>query len=133
MRHLVGMGPSNLALIVIAFLFNAFWLSSANAIRQSPGNGVKGPFSSSVELVARQDASTSTTTSPILSSNGVLNVFQVSLPVLGPFGLLNGNLLTDNSTDDTGNDTTTAKPSCQVTLMEFSFANSFGKPFVGMC
>lgn len=82
--------------------------------------------------VARQDAAPTTTFSPIASSTAVLNVFQVSLPVLGSIGANSGSPFISNSTDTARNISATTKSGCQLTLMEFSFADSFAKPFVGM-
>ena len=55
-----------------------------------------------------------------------LRVFQVDTPVLAPNGVIN------DGDNDTTLAATTAESSCSVTLMEFSFGDSFGKPFVGM-
>lgn len=65
--------------------------------------------------------------------SGLQEVFQVYQPVLTPDGL------TDETTSGDGaGDTTTIAPSavtgsCQTLLMEHSFVNSYGAPFVGKC
>lgn len=55
-------------------------------------------------------------------------VFQVDAPVLGAGGFIFDGDNTTASTLGASESGTT----CSVTLMEFSFAESFGKPFVGM-
>ena len=81
--------------------------------------------------------STTTTISSLIDSSSVplasststipVQVFQVFPPVLGSTGLIesNGTVANTNVTDASGS-------SCQVILMEHSFATSFGKPFVGV-
>jgi hypothetical protein len=65
------------------------------------------------------------------SSSGVLEVFQVYQPVFTPSGA------TDETTSDDGSENTTTiaqtagSKSCQILLMEHSFAYSYGLPFVG--
>jgi hypothetical protein len=67
------------------------------------------------------------------STSGVLEVFQVYQPVFTPSGA------TDETTSDNRSENTTAiaqiaaTMSCQVLLMEHSFAYSYGLPFVGQC
>jgi hypothetical protein len=81
--------------------------------------------------------STTTTISSLIDSSSVplaspastipVQVFQVFPPVLGSTGLIESNraVANTNVTDASGS-------SCQVILMEHSFATSFGKPFVGV-
>jgi hypothetical protein len=91
-----------------------------------------------IRSASPQEAASSTTSSSTTSvassaatasSTGVLNVFQVSTPVVQPQGRIN-----DDSIDTSVNTTTStaSDEGCRVTLMTFTFANSFGKPFVGM-
>jgi hypothetical protein len=67
------------------------------------------------------------------SPSGVLEDFQVYQPVFTPSGA------TDETTTDSGLENTTtiaqttATSSCQVLLMNHSFAFSYGIPFVGKC
>lgn len=75
-------------------------------------------------------SSTSTSTGTVLATataTGVTKVFQVDGPVLGPQGVMMSDGESVNQTGVTGLGGT----SCQVTLMEFEFKDSFGKPFVG--
>ncbi|KAF8852055.1 hypothetical protein BDZ45DRAFT_750058 [Acephala macrosclerotiorum] len=81
------------------------------------------------------DASTTstTTTSASIAATAAAatpqRVFQVDAPVLGAGGFIFDG---DNVTSSTLGGTDSGSGSeCSVTLMEFSFANSFGKPFVG--
>lgn len=126
---------TRLPLIVFAIFAILLWIS----FQTSNLNPWDGHIESTLDsndvphaLAARQDTTPTTTSSATASSTTALNVFQVSLPVLGSSGSISVNSLNDNSTDATGNASATAKPSCHVTLMEFSFVDSFAKPFVGM-
>ncbi len=56
----------------------------------------------------------------------VLDCFHVSSPVLSSKGLVDGTEWLGNSTDGKQ-----PESSCQETLMEYSFQNSYGNPFVG--
>ncbi|KAL0942534.1 peptide-n4-(n-acetyl-beta-glucosaminyl)asparagine amidase a [Colletotrichum truncatum] len=57
-----------------------------------------------------------------------LDCFQIAQPVLGPKGPVYQEL---GRSDDQGKSQSDPKGSCTVRLMEHSFGNSFGKPFVG--
>jgi len=72
--------------------------------------------------------STSTTDSSQSSSTvAVQEVFQVSTPVAQP----QGNIYDDSSDNISNSSAARTSQGCQVMLMNFTFANSFGKPFVG--
>ncbi len=66
------------------------------------------------------------------SSSPILEVFQVYLPVLAPYGI------TDQTTESNGSSNTTSigsaetSATCTQLLMEYSFGFSYGHPFVGM-
>ena len=87
--------------------------------------------------------STSATVVPLLSSHtlrkyavdltaSVLQVFQVYPPVL--IASSNGSLsLTDGSSTTTDVGPIGSATSCEDTLMVYSFAQSYGAPFVGKC
>lgn len=77
-----------------------------------------------------QDAIPTQTTSFMPSSTTVLNVFQVSTPVLGSDQIIRYAVMNNTSANTTFLDPTITG-NCKVTLMDFSFANSFGNPFVG--
>jgi len=112
----------------------------------SPDTGLSSSFTA--RSVAPQDATTTTisttatlsTTTTIFSLVGAsstssasptsttpVEIFQVFSPVLGSTGLIGSNGPVANTSAAEASGT-----SCQVTLMEYSFADSFGKPFVGM-
>lgn len=78
------------------------------------------------ELGSRQDSSPAATMAP-------QRVFQIDAPVLGAGGFIFDGDNVTTSTVGAGADTdgTSGSGGCTVVLMEFSFANSFGKPFVG--
>lgn len=71
-------------------------------------------------------AGSSSTTSASPAATTPVQIFQVFSPVLGSTGLIGSNGPVANT-----NATEASRISCQVTLMEHSFATSFGKPFVG--
>ncbi|KAL3420663.1 peptide-n4-(n-acetyl-beta-glucosaminyl)asparagine amidase a [Phlyctema vagabunda] len=78
-------------------------------------------------VVAKQNnnvaiRSTPATTSASPTSTGVLDVFQVYPPILVP-----GNNAPNTTLPSNG----TGTPNCEVLLMEYSFGNSYGAPFVG--
>lgn len=77
-------------------------------------------------ITSRQDGN-----SLLPSSSTLLNVFQVSIPVLGPYGIITSRKSNQSLSHPTQIEPTAYFPVCQVILMEFSFANSFGKPFIG--
>jgi len=80
---------------------------------------------STTTTISHLTGSTAPSVSPALITP--VQVFQVFPPVLGSTGLIgsNGTVANTNVTDASGS-------SCQVTLMEHSFATSFGEPFVGV-
>jgi Peptide N-acetyl-beta-D-glucosaminyl asparaginase amidase A len=99
----------------------------------SPDNQLSSSFVA--RSAAPQDATTTTissltisssTSSASPSSTTPVEIFQVFSPVLGTTGLVgsNGPVANTTATEASGS-------SCQVTLMEHSFSDSFGKPFVG--
>ena len=57
----------------------------------------------------------------------VLENFQVAQPVLMPYGAADS----DGSNNVGVNNGYTPKSSCTVTLMNYAFGNSYGKPYVG--
>ena len=57
----------------------------------------------------------------------VLENFQVAQPVLMPYGAADS----DGSNNARFNNGATPKSSCTVTLMNYVFGNSYGKPYVG--
>lgn len=80
--------------------------------------------------VTAQETAAATTSAASPSPTGVLNVFQLSTPVLGSQSLRDA--FVGNSTSNaTAIDPNASGINCQVTLMRFDFANSFGKPFIG--
>lgn len=85
-------------------------------------------------LVVKEDeavSTTSTTSTAAATSTGVLEVFQVYPPVLTPDGVTDETILSDRSGNTTVFDSTAAATTCQVLLMDFSFGNTYGNPFVG--
>lgn len=83
---------------------------------------------SAASFLSISSTSTSTETiSAAATATSVTKIFQVDGPVLGPQGVLMSNGESVNEAGVTGLGGT----SCQVTLMEFEFKDSFGKPFVG--
>jgi hypothetical protein len=96
--------------ILLCVLYHTSYLNVGDRIIISSLN----PNKVSQALVARQDTVPSTTSTATASSTGILNVFQVSLPVLGQTGPTSANVVSDNSTDATGNASTTVKSGCQV-------------------
>jgi hypothetical protein len=91
-----------------------------------------------IRAASPQDVGTAQASSLLIPKpTGVLNVFQVSSPVLGPQGIISNILPLDEEVNATANNPESAgNPAtigtqCSVILMEFTFANSFGKPFVG--
>ena len=65
------------------------------------------------------------------SATGVLQVFQVNSPVLGSDGIIDGGSNASLAPGEVGAAASGGNGTCNITLMEFTFANSFGKPFVG--
>lgn len=57
----------------------------------------------------------------------LLQCFQVAQPVLGP----SGTVASDGSASVQKNSGSASQTPCQTTLMEYSFASSYGKPYVG--
>lgn len=64
-------------------------------------------------------------------STGALEVFQVYQPVLTPSGATDETTLSDGKENTTTIAQTESTKSCEVVLMEHSFAQSYGLPFVG--
>jgi hypothetical protein len=85
----------------------------------------------SIRDASPQETIPTQTTSLFLLSTAVLNVFQVCTPVLGSDQIIHYAVMNNASANTTALDPTITGSRCQVTLMEFSFADSFGKPFVG--
>jgi hypothetical protein len=81
---------------------------------------------STTTIISSLSGSSSTSTASSASTTPV-QIFQVFSPVLGSTGLIGSNGPVANA-----NATEASATICQVTLMEHSFASSFGKPFVGM-
>ena len=105
------------------------YFSSTLLTRLSTHKGSTLPANfNNIGLEPRQEARPSTTTFITPSSTAVLNIFQVSTPVLGSRSIAGDIIQTSNASTI---DTEASHAKCQVTLMEFSFVNSFGKPFVG--
>jgi hypothetical protein len=109
---------------------------SALFLLRSPSPDTELSSAFTARSAAPQDAGTTTvssltipssTSSASLTSTTPVEIFQVFSPVLGSTGLIgsNGPVANITATEASGS-------SCQVTLMEHSFADSFGKPFVGM-
>lgn len=78
-------------------------------------------------------AVSSTSSAAAATSTGLENVFMVYPPVFGPSGAV------DEVISSSGQESTSVieaasstSPSCQVLLMHYDFANSYGAPFVGM-
>ena len=78
-------------------------------------------------------AISSTSSAPTATSTGLENVFMVYPPVFGPSGAV------DEVISSSGQETASVieaasatSPSCQVLLMQYDFAYSYGQPFVGM-
>jgi hypothetical protein len=109
----------------------------------SSSSGAIHPFAKYKDLVAEDNARSAptTTTSAPTPTRAPLECFQVAEPVLTPSGVtrrdITADLLSpsnqqpievDGDAADPGN----GKASCAVVLMEHTFANSYGAPFVGM-
>jgi hypothetical protein len=109
---------------------------SALLLMRSPSPDTELSSSFAARSAAPQDATTTTissltvsssTSSASPSSTTPVEIFQVVSPVLGSTGLIGSGGPVANATASEASGS-----SCQVTLMEHSFADSFGKPFVGM-
>lgn len=70
--------------------------------------------------------------SPVPTPTGVLDVFQVYQPVLAPNGAVDETVLSDGQENTTNIASTSPSSSCEVLLMKYDFAYSYGTPFVGM-
>ncbi|KAE9382175.1 hypothetical protein N431DRAFT_320852 [Stipitochalara longipes BDJ] len=81
-------------------------------------------FSTTTTISSLAGTSSISSASPI--STTPVEIFQVFSPVLGSTGLIGSNGPVGNTSATEASGT-----SCQVTLMEHSFGDSFGKPFVG--
>jgi hypothetical protein len=66
------------------------------------------------------------------ATSSVLEVFQVYQPVLTPSGVTGETTLGDGSENTTTIASVASGSYCEVVLMEHTFANSYGQPFVGM-
>ncbi|KAI4868871.1 peptide N-acetyl-beta-D-glucosaminyl asparaginase amidase A-domain-containing protein [Hypoxylon rubiginosum] len=92
--------------------------------------GVKSPRSHPLarfsNLVAREADEISTSSTALADTRAPLECFQVAEPVLTPEGLA----FRDGVSAPTA-DRVSAEAGCTVVLMEHSFANSYGAPFVG--
>lgn len=109
-----------------------FFTSSSHQAPDEKIEGRRGNVLRARDLAIRQDPTTapaSTASSSAATATATpLRVFQVDTPVLGAGGLIfNGDNITTSTTGAGG----VSGESCSVTLMEFVFGDSFGKPFVG--
>lgn len=84
----------------------------------------------SMTTTASSTSTASTISSISATSTGVAKIIQLDGPVLSAQGLVMSDGGTTNASSDLMGIGAT---SCSVTLMEFEFKDSFGKPFVGMC
>lgn len=79
--------------------------------------------------LTKNDAVASSAATP--SPTGVLDVFQVYQPVISPSGAT-AEITMENGSENTSSiSPTTTLQSCQLLLMDHSFGNSYGMPFVG--
>jgi hypothetical protein len=114
-------------------------LSNINTMRLEVRNAAPVPqdapasaasfLSLSTTLTTSAMSSTSVSAAATATTTGVTKVFQVDGPVLGPQGVImsDGEIVNEMGLTGLGG------TSCTVTLMEFEFKDSFGKPFVGEC
>jgi len=117
-------------------------LAGISCARPSPSSGAIHPFAKYKDLVAEDNARSAptTTTSAPTPTRAPLECFQVAEPVLTPSGVTRRDITVDllppsnqqpiEVDDDAaglGN-----RKACAVVLMEHTFANSYGAPFVGM-
>ena len=72
------------------------------------------------------------TSSALPTPTGVLDVFQVYQPVLGPQGPVDETVSGSGQETTTTIDSASSSDSCEVLLMKYDFAYSYGLPFVGM-
>ncbi|KAH8674524.1 peptide N-acetyl-beta-D-glucosaminyl asparaginase amidase A-domain-containing protein [Tricladium varicosporioides] len=104
-------------------ILNPSTVPTTHSSRDIKNNAVRSPQEQATATVL------SLTTSIAPTPTAILDVFQVSIPVLGPSGLLdttgNASLSETNTIDTNGG------IRCEVKLMEFVFNTSFGKPFIG--
>ena len=120
-----------LSSLLLVCCYSAILWASAGTLSFFPRNIIPSSLGSQRgRFTSRQDTLASTASSASPSPTGVLNVFQVSTPVLAPSALGEEMLSNDTASVPT-NASTPSTSNCQVTLMEFSFVDSFGKPFVG--
>lgn len=98
--------------------------------RQPAGKGVKSPRSHPLarfnNLVARDVDEVSTSSTALADTRAPLECFQVAEPVLTPQGPAFRDGVSAPTTASAS-----ASAGCTVVLMEHSFANSYGAPFVG--
>lgn len=94
--------------------------SSLTARSAAPLDATTTTTMSSLTISSSTSSASSSSTTPV-------EIFQVFSPVLDTTGLVGSNGPVANTTA-----TESSSSSCQVILMEHSFSDSFGKPFVGM-
>lgn len=81
-------------------------------------------------VLKRAVSTTSTAATP--TSTSLENVFMVYPPVFGPSGAVDEVITSSGQgTTEVIEPASSTAPSCQVVLMQYDFANSYGAPFVG--
>lgn len=113
-----------LAISLVGCCLGVFWLLSDCMPRSSRGTDPLPTIISKSHLEKYAAPTPSATSS-------VLDVFQVYQPVLTPQGATDETILDNGSENTTSLASASSGASCQVLLMEYVFAFSYGAPFVG--
>ncbi|RDW91440.1 hypothetical protein BP5796_02605 [Coleophoma crateriformis] len=120
---------------LIVSLFHGYFSPKVSVASEdvpiTPKFGVSKILGSLAQHDAAASSSTTSSTSVSSAPTGVLEVFQLYQPVFTPNGPTNQTINNDGSSNTTTLNELASTSSCQVTLMDFSFGSSFGKPFVG--
>ena len=119
-----GTGIKVLAVALVGCCLGVLWLVSDCMPRSSRGADPLPTIISKSHLEKYAAPLPSATSS-------VLDVFQVYQPVLTPEGATDETILGDGSENTTSLAAASSEASCQVLLMEYVFAFSYGAPFVG--
>jgi hypothetical protein len=121
-------GSSVVRVLAVTFIwccFGVFWLLRDCTPRNDWDSEALSTTTSKSHL-AKYDAPAPSATS------SVLEVFQVYQPVLTSSGVTDGTILGDGSENTTSLAAAPSGTSCQIVLMQHTFAYSYGEPFVGM-
>jgi hypothetical protein len=116
-----------LLFICLLFLTLRIIFRGLSARKETPATSTTG-----TEPNVAKRAISSTSSAVTATSTGLENVFMVYPPVFGPSGAIDEVITSSGEESGVIEGSSTTSESCQVLLMQYGFAYSYGAPFVGI-